>query len=152
MDDLIDDTQDAHPYSKYTKETLMKLIRNLFQEGKTVNHIAKLCEIHRSTLYRWMEADELLRDAVKEARAEATDKVEESLYSLCFWQETEETREALDPRGQVIPLKTKKRIPPDFNAIRKWLDYRDPRNWSPEFLKMTPKNTENEQSYPEVTN
>lgn len=34
--------------------------------GATVEEIAMYCGVHRATLYRWMEADEELRDRIEE--------------------------------------------------------------------------------------
>jgi hypothetical protein len=42
---------------------------------------AEACQLHRSTVYRWMAADPAFRDAVNAAREVAVDALEDSAYA-----------------------------------------------------------------------
>lgn len=126
--------------SKMNVETLQKGIKNCIREGRSIEDTAALFEVTIHSIYRWFEKDPEFRDAINEAREMQNDEVEVSFFSRTKWNDYTETREILDHKGNPIELKTKKRLPPDINAMRTWLMFRRPEKWGSQAIdKMTEK-------------
>lgn len=115
--------------TKLNAETLRKGIINAIKEGRKLDDVAAQFEVARFTLFRWFKKDPEFGAAIKEAKAVIDDEVEENFLSRTKWVDVIETREVLDPRGNIVELKVKKRLPPDPNVMRTWLQFRKPDEW-----------------------
>ena len=84
----------------------------------------------RSTLYTWSKKYPEVKDAITEGRKVADDRVEYSLYDMCFSHEEREVVIEKDATGNVVKqiIRTK-HVPANVTAIQYWLQNRRRDTW-----------------------
>lgn len=115
--------------SKLTPE-LTKIASDLASRGKTDAQIADVIGICPKTLDNWKgKYPEFLR-SLKEAKQNADELVEASLYRRAIGYTHEEEKIFYDPRsGRVDRVSYTKYYPPDTTACIFWLKNRQPQRW-----------------------
>lgn len=119
--------------AKYDPERHIPLIKGLARDGLTMAEMAEYIGIHKNTLTNWGKRYPELGVALKNGRAEADAKVEDSLFRKACGITVKEVRKTVveDANGN----KTKrveeytKELPPDTTAIIYWLKNRQPDKW-----------------------
>lgn len=116
------------------KERYIKIASDAAHEGWTINMIASKLKIKKSTLYKWMQAHEDLRDAINEGRDYFDSRVAESSllkrvkgFTYTEKQLVKETSAEGEVRNKII--NTKKKVLPDVTAIIFWLKNRQGDRW-----------------------
>lgn len=107
-----------------------KQARKLCKLGATDQEIADFFGVHVATLFRWKDAHQDFRDALKEAKAEADARVEESLFQRAIGYSHEAVKIFM-PAGAAEPVHApyREKYPPDTTAAIFWLKNRQPERW-----------------------
>lgn len=142
--------------SKFT-EFHVKAVFYFALLGMTDEQIAHAFEISVTTLNNWKNKFETFRDAIKRGKEEADGNVVHSFYQICngYTFDSEQIVpnrvKHYNDKGKVIREETKvirvpikKHVPPNARAIIKWLEARQPDQWS-QREKVTNKITMNTQ-------
>ena len=114
-----------------TQPAILEEIKEYAREGCTLEQIASRLMVNRSTLYKWSRKFPEVNDVIREGNRVADDRVEESLYDMCFPHEEREIIIEKDPQtNQVIKqvIRTK-HVPANFQAIQYWLQNRRRDDW-----------------------
>lgn len=112
-------------------QAVLDEIREYAKEGCTLEQIAGRLMVTRSTLYQWTKKYPEVNDVIREGNKVADDRVEESLYEMCFPHEEREITVEKDPvTNQVVKqiIRTKY-VPANFQAIQYWLQNRRRDEW-----------------------
>jgi hypothetical protein len=116
----------ARPFTY--KPEYAKQAQKLCELGATDEDVAKFFEIHRATLYKWINKFEDLAAAMKTGKEVADQRVERSLYqNACGY--TIEVEKLFHNRGEVVRADTTEFIKPDTVAQIFWLKNRRPDLW-----------------------
>lgn len=104
--------------------------RKLCRLGATDQEIADFFLVHVATLQRWKLDFPEFCDALKEAKAEADSRVEESLFHRAVGYEQESVKIFM-PAGAKAPVYApyREKFPPDTTAAIFWLKNRRPEQW-----------------------
>lgn len=104
--------------------------RKLCLLGATDLEIADFFEVSIASLYRWKNEHPEFCEALKEAKAEADKRVEESLYQRALGYSHEAVKIFM-PAGASEPVKVpyREHYPPDTTAAIFWLKNRRPEAW-----------------------
>jgi hypothetical protein len=123
--------------SKLTKEAKEKVVA-LAKKGKTEAQISKIIGIHPNTMTYWKGAYKDFLWALKEAKQDADDLVETSLFRKVTGYYHEEEKIFLTKTGSVKRVKTVKHTAPDTTAAIFWLKNRRPEKWRESYQVTTP--------------
>jgi len=110
---------------------ILQEILEYAKEGCTLEQIAHRLLVHKDTLYKWTRKFPEVKAVILEGNKVADDRVEMSLYEMCFPQEVKEITVEQDPNtGAVIKqvIRTK-HIPANATAIQYWLQNRRKDVW-----------------------
>lgn len=100
------------------------------KEGCTFEQIANRLLVTRQALYNWTKKYPELREAINEGNKVADDRVEMSLYEMCFPHDEREVEVEKDATGQVIKQRIRtKHYEPNITAIQYWLQNRRKDVW-----------------------
>lgn len=109
---------------------ILEEIKDYAKEGCTLEQIAGRLMISKSTLYNWTKKYPEVKDVILEGNRVADDRVEQSLYEMCFSHTEREITVEQDPTGAVLKqvIRTKY-IPANVQAIQYWLQNRRRDDW-----------------------
>jgi hypothetical protein len=110
--------------TKYNQEFHPPFANALARLGRTDEEIANELSITRSTLALWKKNHSEFSDALKKAKEEPDNKVEQSLYRRAVGFEYDEVT---DDDGRIKT--TRKLVAPDVTAQIFWLKNRRPAQW-----------------------
>lgn len=113
--------------SKYKPEFAQQAAK-LCKLGATDAQLADFFEVAVSTVALWKVEHSEFSDAIKVPKAEADERVEQSLYRRAMGYENDET----DIRvvgGEIVQTPMRKYYPPDTTACIFWLKNRKPAEW-----------------------
>jgi len=114
-------------YSKY-EARFPEIARKLCKLGATDVEIADFFGIAVSTLNNWKGEHPELLEALKEGKAEADKRVEESLYQRALGY-SHDAEKVFQFQGQIIRAPYREHYPPDTTAAIFWLKNRQPDKW-----------------------
>ena len=117
--------------TKYKPEYARMAQLCIEDSGFSMYKLAKLFNVDRATVYRWLEAEKEFRDGVDQGRNTWEGlKIHDSLVKKAVgFTYTERTQE-LDLTGKMrLTKKVRKYYPPDVAAIKHWQVNRDPERW-----------------------
>lgn len=121
-------TDDLQEYIQSEKG--LKELTELAREGKTMTEIASHLGINRATLYTWSTKYPEVKSALTEGKKVADERVEQSLYEMCFGRNEREITIEKDEDGNVVKQIIRTRyIPPNVTAIQYWLQNRCNDKW-----------------------
>lgn len=109
---------------------ILQEIEEYAKEGCTLKQIASRLMVHSDTLYKWSKRFPEVEAVLKEGFKVADDRVEQSLYDLCFPHDEREITIEKDENGNVVrqTIRTK-HIPANATAIQYWLQNRRRDDW-----------------------
>lgn len=113
--------------SKYKPEFAAQAAK-LCKLGATDAQLADFFEVAVSTVALWKVQHKAFSDAIKVPKAEADERVVQSLYRRATGYEVDE----VDIRvvaGKVVQTELRKHYPPDPTAMIFWLKNRNPDEW-----------------------
>lgn len=113
--------------SKYKPEHA-KAAAKLCKLGATDAQLADFFEVAVSTIALWKVQHKEFSDAIKVPKAEADERVEQSLYRRAMGYEHDE----VDIRvvgGELVKTDIRRYYPPDSTAMIFWLKNRKPTEW-----------------------
>jgi hypothetical protein len=102
--------------------------RKLCLLGATDLEIADFFEVSVASLYRWKNEHPEFCEALKEGKAEADKRVEESLYQRALGYSHEAVK-IFNNGGEIITANYREHYPPDTTAAIFWLKNRQPERW-----------------------
>lgn len=102
--------------------------RKLCLIGATDLEIADFFDVNVATLYRWKNEHPEFREALKEAKAEADKRVEESLYHRALGY-SHDAEKVFNYQGEIVRAPYREHYPPDTTAAIFWLKNRQPERW-----------------------
>lgn len=105
-------------------------VRQLAEYGHTDGFMADFFGVPVSTWGYWKKKNPLFFKSLKGWKAVADDRVERALYERALGYEWEEDAVVFDNfRKERVKVRLEKRLPPDTNACRFWLNNRRPEQW-----------------------
>ena len=105
-------------------------IKDYATQGYTQRQIASALMVAEATLYSWTKRFPEVRDVILEGNKVADDRVEYSLYEMCFPHEEREVVIEKDASGAVVKQTVRtKHIPANVTAIQYWLQNRRRDTW-----------------------
>lgn len=112
------------------EELDLEKVRHLAEYGHTDDFMADFFNVSATTWQQWKKKNPLFFKALKGWKAVADDRVERALYERALGYEWEEDAVVFDPiRKERVRVRLEKRLPPDTNACRFWLNNRRPLQW-----------------------
>lgn len=113
-----------------TNPEILQEILEYAKSGCTLEQIAHRLLVHKDTLYKWTRKFPEVKEVILEGNKVADDRVEMSLYEMCFPHDEREITIEKDASGQVIKqvIRTK-HIPANATAIQYWLQNRRHNDW-----------------------
>lgn len=104
-------------------------VKTFGKEGATDLETADYLEISVASLYRYKAEYPAFCEALKQGKAFADHRVEESLYhkAVGYTFDSEEIRVLRD--GTVVRVPVREHVPPDTTAAIFWLKNRQPERW-----------------------
>lgn len=117
-------------YETVTQPAILEEIKEYATSGCTMSQIASRLLVSKQTLYTWSKKYPELNAVISEGKKSADDRVEESLYELCFPRDVKEVEVEKDGQGTIIRQKIKtKHYPANPIAIQFWLQNRRKEDW-----------------------
>lgn len=120
-------------YAEWLEEDNLLRVKGWARDGFSDVQIAKKIGVNISTLYDWTNRFPVFLDAIKEGRKPVETEIEDAFYSICQWNEVEETTEEtiVYPSGKVEKHTKvqRKRIPPQTAALIFALKNLNPNRW-----------------------
>ena len=113
--------------SKYRSE-FAEQAKHLCKLGATTAQLADAFGVDSSTVERWMEKYPEFCGTIKETKAEADNKVVQSLYSRAIGCSVPHDH-ITNYQGDITVTKTRKHFPPDTAACFGWLYNRQSDDW-----------------------
>lgn len=113
--------------TKY-KDEYAKQAEKILAIGATIEELAEILNVHKSTIYEWSYHHEAFSDALKTGREKADRWIVESLYSRAKGYQHEEDKIFVSD-GKTIKVPTVKHYPPDPTSMIFWLKNRQPDKW-----------------------
>lgn len=112
------------------REAYAEGARKLAKLGATDAEVADFYEVDVRTIYRWKNAHEEFRQALKAGKDEADDRVERALFHRAVGYEQKEVKIFM-PAGADEPVYAPytAKIAPDTTAAIFWLKNRRPEEW-----------------------
>lgn len=112
------------------EELDLEQVRHLAEYGHTDDFMADFFGVTPSTWNIWKKKNPLFFSQLKGWKAVADDRVERALYERALGYEWEEDAVVFDNfRKERVKVRLEKRLPPDTNACRFWLNNRRPAQW-----------------------
>lgn len=112
------------------EELDLNAVRILAEYGHTDDFMADVFQVNIATWHSWKKQHPAFFKALKGWKAVADDKVERALYERATGYEWEEDAVVWDNfRKERVKVRLEKRLPPDTNACRFWLNNRRPQQW-----------------------
>ena len=106
------------------------LIITLYSLGKTDEQVAKVLGLNRKTFTNMLEANGITTAIKKNAKEEADNKVEKSLFErACGYEHDSEEIFCNTKTGEVTRVPVKKKYAPDPVSCIFWLKNRKPKEW-----------------------
>lgn len=96
--------------------------------GATDAQLADFFDVAVSTIALWKVQHKEFSDAIKVPKAEADERVEQSLFRRATGYECDEV-DIRVVNGEVVQTKIRKHYPPDPTAMIFWLKNRSPKEW-----------------------
>ena len=117
-------------YETVTQPAILEEIKEYAKDGCTLEQIAHRLLVSKATLYNWTKKYPEVRDVILEGNKVADDRVEQSLYEMCFPHDEKEITIEQDDQGNVVKriIRTK-HIPANAQAIQYWLQNRRRDDW-----------------------
>ena len=113
-----------------TNPAILQEIKEYAVSGCTMEQIANRLMVNVATLYRWTNRYVELRDVIIEGKTVADDRVEQSLYDMCFGHDEKEVVVEKDGNNVITKQTIRSRhVEPDVRAIQMWLQNRRPDIW-----------------------
>lgn len=113
---------------EYNAKIHPKIAGAVMRMGKSRAELAEILGINVTTVYKWQQAHEEFRDALRACAREANAQVEASLFQRANGYEYDELK-VIDDGGRRRVEKTRKQVAPDVNAQNFWLRNREPNRW-----------------------
>ena len=109
---------------------ILEEIKEYAKEGCTFEQIANRLLVTRQALYNWTKKFPEVKEVILEGNKVADDRVEMSLYDMCFAHDEKEITVEQDANGQIIKriIRTK-HVPANATAIQYWLQNRRKDVW-----------------------
>lgn len=109
---------------------ILEEIKEYALEGCTLEQIANRLLVNRTTLYNWSVKYPEVKAVLSEGFKVADDRVEQSLYDLCFPHDVKEIIIEKDTNDNIVKqvIRTK-HIPANATAIQYWLQNRRRDTW-----------------------
>ena len=111
-----------------TPEGLLK-IEGWARDGLTDEQISRNMGIGTTTLYRWKDEFEEIRESLKRGKEVVDRQVENALLKRALGYEYEEVKEKFEDGVITERIVTKKEVVPDTTAQIFWLKNRKPDKW-----------------------
>ena len=102
--------------------------RKLCILGATDIDLADFFAVSDRTIYRWQIAHEEFCQALKAGKAEADERVEQSLYHKAVGY-TFDSEKVFQHQGSIVRATTREHVPPSDTAAIFWLKNRRPAEW-----------------------
>lgn len=103
---------------------LIPAIRLLCEKGATDEELAVAFGVTVQTIYNWKQTKPEFFEVVKDAKAEADDAVERSLYERATGYSHEAVKIHVLKDGQVVQVPYREHYPPDPTSMIFWLKNR----------------------------
>ena len=113
---------------EYNARIHPKIAAAVMRMGKSKAEVAEILGINRTTLFDWQKVHEEFGDALRACAREANAQVEASLFQRAIGYEYDELK-VIDDGGRRRVEKTRKSIPPDYQAQNFWLRNRQADRW-----------------------
>lgn len=113
--------------TKY-KEEYAAQAKKLCTLGATDAQLADFFEVSVSTINLWKVKHQEFSESIKVPKAEADERVEQSLYKRAMGYEHDEV-DIRVVEGQIVQTPIRKFYPPDTTAAIFWLKNRKPTEW-----------------------
>lgn len=113
--------------TKYKPE-FARIAQKMTRLGATDVEIADALEVTTVTLWRWSASNKEFCNALKVGKAEADDRVENSLYVRALGYQHEEVHVS-NYQGEITLTPLVKHYPPDPTSMIFWLKNRRPGTW-----------------------
>lgn len=111
-------------------ESLIPAIQARAEEGATNREIAEFLGVHEAQLWRWAQANPVLRSALKLGKEAADQRVEASLYRRATGYSFDAVKIVADAKtGDVLQIPYVEHVAPDTTAAIFWLKNRRPAEW-----------------------
>lgn len=110
------------------KEEYTEQLKVLCRLGATDKDLAEFFKVTEQTINNWKKAKPEFFEALKNAKDEADEKVEKSLFQRATGYQHEEDK-IFNANGEPLIVPTVKRYPPDTVAAIFWLKNRKPEQW-----------------------
>lgn len=109
---------------------ILEEIKDYATEGLTLEQIATRLLVTRQALYNWTKKFPEVKEVILEGNKVADDRVEMSLYEMCFAHDEKEITVEQDDQGRVVKriIRTK-HVPANVTAIQYWLQNRRRDEW-----------------------
>lgn len=114
--------------TKFNPEVLLK-VRILYGQGKTDEQVADIVGVAVRTLHDWKHRYAEFLHSLKEAKDEADDLVEATLYQRAIGYTHRETKVFCTKDGDIVWKEIDRHVPPDVTAAIFWLKNRRPEKW-----------------------
>lgn len=109
---------------------ILQEIKEYALQGCTMEQIAGRLLVTKQTLYQWTKKYQEVRDVILEGKRVADDRVEQSLYDLCFPHDEKEITIEKDENDNIVKTTIRtKHIPANVTAIQYWLQNRRRDEW-----------------------
>lgn len=128
---IINPSRDMPVTSETIKDpAILAEIKDYATEGLTLEQIATRLLVTRQALYNWTKKFPEVKEVIMEGNKVADDRVEMSLYEMCFAHDEKEITVEQDSNGQIIKkvIRTK-HVPANVTAIQYWLQNRRRDDW-----------------------
>lgn len=122
--------------TKFSASVALKMIQ-LYRQGKTDAQVAGIIDVAEDTITRWKRSKPEFFWSIKEAKAEADELVEASLFAVATgYSHPEEV--IFSSFGKITRVTRLKHYPPDSKAAIYWLNNRRPDDWQNKPLAILP--------------
>lgn len=119
-------------YHTWVEQEGLTLIKGWARTGLSDEQIAHNMGIHPSTLYKWMNEHNEIKEAIKKGKEVADFEVENAMYKAALGYEIDEVKTYVEDSGNGQKKrveKTKKHVAPNVTAQIFWLKNRKPTAW-----------------------
>lgn len=121
----------------WTSEEGLEIIAGWKRKGLTDYQISSNLEINRSTLYRWCDENENLRNTLKINKEISITLVENALFKKAVGFTKKIKKDMIGKDGEIVTYESELYFPPDITAIKFYLTNRDGSNWKDKQVQET---------------